>query len=96
MKGILKLFFSLVSLLLVVVLVMAAWFGFQGYHMYQDAVKETPISEKVESIRSMENFTQYEGLPEIYVKAVVSVEDKRFWEQGHKATAWLPTTLLDR
>lgn len=81
-KGILKLFFSLVSLLLVVVLVIATWFGFQGYHMYQDAVKETPIREKVESIRGMENFTQYEDLPEIYVKAVVSVEDKRFWEHG--------------
>lgn len=50
--------------------------------MYRNAVEKTPISEKVESIRNMEGFTEYEELPKIYVDAVISVEDKRFWSHG--------------
>ncbi len=55
------------------------FFGVKGYQMYQDAVHKTPLHEKVETIRNTEGFTKYEELPEIYVEAVVSVEDKRFW-----------------
>ncbi|HIY29121.1 MAG TPA: transglycosylase domain-containing protein [Firmicutes bacterium] len=47
--------------------------------MYRDAVEEVPISEKVASIRSTSGFTEYEDLPTLYVEAVISVEDKRFW-----------------
>lgn len=78
-KGFLKLLFSLVSIVLVLLFVAGTYFGIKGYNMYQDAIKEIPISEKVESIRSMDGFTEYEKLPKIYVYAVISVEDKRFW-----------------
>lgn len=86
MKGIAKGFVKLVLCILCFVLVLAAgagvWFGLQGYQMYREAVEETPISEKVESIRSMDGFTEYEELPEIYIDAVISAEDKNFWEHG--------------
>lgn len=81
-KGLCKIFCTLVSILLVLVLAVGGWFGFQGYKMYQEAVKETPISEKVESIRAMDHFTEYEDLPEIYIDAVISAEDKCF-EKHH-------------
>lgn len=74
-----KLFFSLVSLGLTFLLIVAVFFGVKGYQMYQDAIHKTPLNEKVETIRNTEGFTKYEELPEIYVEAVVSVEDKRFW-----------------
>ena len=59
--------------------VAGAYFAIKGYKMYQNALEETPIAQKVESLRSMEHFIQFEELPEIYVDAVISVEDKRFW-----------------
>lgn len=81
-KGFFKLLFSLVSIVLVLLLIVGAFFGIKGYNMYRDAVEKTPISEKVESIRNMEGFTEYEELPKIYVDAVISVEDKRFWSHS--------------
>lgn len=59
-----------------------AFFAIKGYKMYLNAVAETPIEEKVESIRGMDNFIEFDELPEIYVEAVISVEDKRFWTHG--------------
>ena len=81
-KGFFKLLFSLVSIVLVLLLIAGGFFGIKGYNMYRDAVEKTPISEKVESIRNMEGFTEYEELPKIYVDAVISVEDKRFWSHS--------------
>lgn len=81
-KGFFKLLFSLVSIVLVLLLIAGAFFGIKGYNMYRDAVEKTPISEKVKSIRGMEGFTEYEELPKIYVDAVISVEDKRFWSHS--------------
>lgn len=80
LKGIGKFFCVLISVLLVAALVVGGWFGVQGYNMYQDAIEDMPISKKVEMIRSMDNFVEYEELPKIYIDAVISVEDKRFEE----------------
>lgn len=80
MKKLIKVLFSLLSLVLAVLLVVGGFFGIEGYQMYQDAVKEMPISEKVATIRAMEHFVEYEELPDIYIDAVISVEDKRFEE----------------
>lgn len=79
-KIIFKILLSLLSLVLVVLLVVGGFFGIKGYHMYQDAVEEMPISEKVATIRQMDHFVEYEELTDIYIDAVISVEDKRFEE----------------
>lgn len=79
-KGIFKILISLFSFLFVLLILGGIWFGYQGYNMYQEAVEKIPLDEKVESIRKTDGFTKYEELPDIYVKAVISVEDKRFWE----------------
>lgn len=53
--------------------------GVKGYHMYQEAVSRESLEHKVASIRSKENYTSIRQLPEIYVDAVLSVEDHRFY-----------------
>lgn len=53
--------------------------GMKGYHMYQDAVRQESLEDKVAAIRSKENFVSIGQLPEIYVDAVLSVEDHRFY-----------------
>lgn len=50
-----------------------------GYNMYKTAIEETPLEEKVEEIREKENYTTIEEMPQMYINAVISVEDKRFF-----------------
>ena len=54
----------------------------RGYEMYQQALIETPIAEKVASIKEKENYTYLDEIPEIYKKAVIAVEDNRFYAHG--------------
>jgi penicillin-binding protein, 1A family len=53
-------------------------YGIKGYNMYKKATKKQSIEEIIESVRTQEHFVSYEELPEIYIDAVISVEDKRF------------------
>lgn len=73
-----KLMISVFALALSVLFIVGGYFGVKGYNMYRDAVDKRPMNELVESIRNKEHFTEYEELPEIYIDAVISVEDKRF------------------
>ena len=50
--------------------------------MYKEAIQEMPIQEKVEEIRQKENYTKLSELPQIYINAVISVEDHRFYEHN--------------
>lgn len=51
----------------------------QGYAMYQDALSEISLTDKVTAIQTKEGYTELLDLPETYVDAVVSVEDHRFY-----------------
>lgn len=53
-----------------------------GYDMYKNAIKETSLSEKVEEIKSRENYTTLSELPQMYINAVISVEDHRFYKHN--------------
>lgn len=53
-----------------------------GYRMYRDAVGETSLEDKVSAIRGKEEYTTFDQLPEIYVHAVLSVEDHRFYSHS--------------
>ena len=53
----------------------------EGYKMYSDAIQNQPLEEKVAAIREKESYTTFDQLPEVYVDAVLSVEDHRFY--GH-------------
>lgn len=80
-KSIKGISFLLAAILLVIV-IGGSVFGIKGYRLYHKEEKAAPLDKKVESIQSMEHFVKYEDLPGIYVDAVVSVEDHRFW--SHK------------
>lgn len=73
---------NIICVLMIVLLYAAAAsvivIGVKGYRMYEDAISQMPIQERVELIREGEDFTHYSELTEFYIKAVVSVEDHRF------------------
>lgn len=76
MKKIIK---SLVLIILSIVITVGIVLGGIGYSGYKNALKETPIKEKVAEIQENENYTKIEEMPKIYKNAVISVEDKRFY-----------------
>lgn len=69
---------QMLMIVLCIAVAAGAFFGIRGYQMYQDAISETPIAEKVAMIRNEEDYTEYAELPKFYIDAVVSVEDHRF------------------
>lgn len=52
----------------------------QGYQMHSDALAEKPLTEAVEEIQSQSQYTSLSKLPDMYLDAVVAVEDHRFWK----------------
>lgn len=73
-----KTVFGLLMVFLCIAIGIGAFFGVKGYRMYREAITEIPLAERVEEVRSTENFTTYSELPQFYINATVSVEDHRF------------------
>ena len=76
-----KLFKVLIFLLLVGISIALLFIG-NGYNMYKEAIETMPLEEKVEKIRAKENYAEFSELPQMYVNAVISVEDKRFFKHN--------------
>lgn len=56
------------------------FFGVKGYRMYQDAISQTSLEERVDAIREKTDFIDYSEMAEFYIDAVISVEDHRFMD----------------
>lgn len=73
----------LLLLVIVAIIAVAGVFIYQGYQLYEEAINETSISEKIEEIKNEKtNYIEYENLPENYINAIVAVEDRRFFEHN--------------
>ena len=76
---VLKMVRRLAMVLLVICAGLCLAVGVKGYRMYKGALAQTSLADKVDSIRAREDYTTFEELPPIYVEAVLSVEDHRFY-----------------
>ena len=81
MKTFLKIML-LVSLVIISIGLLAVG---NGYNMYKEAIEEIPLDQKVEEIKSKENYVSLSELPQIYLNAVISVEDHRFYKHNGRA-----------
>ena len=72
--------------ILIVIFIVLLSFGLiiagTGYNMYKEAIDKTPLDEKVAQIKEKDNYTTLDEMPDIYKKAVVAVEDHRFYTHG--------------
>lgn len=72
-----------ILLLCLIVLVVVAGVQLKGgYDKYKAAIESRPLSDVISELQSKENYTQYEDVPEIYYKALVAVEDRRFYKHN--------------
>lgn len=70
----------ILAVFFLILICIAGYLGYQGYTRYQKALKEVSLEEKVAEIKGKPSFTSLDKLPDTYLKAVVAVEDKRFYE----------------
>ena len=77
-----KQFLKVIAILLLIVISISLLFIAKGYSIYKEAINETPLIEKVAEIKSKDNYTKFSDLPPMYVNAVISVEDKRFYKHN--------------
>lgn len=77
-----KRFLKILIFLLLIGISIALLFIGSGYNMYKEAIESIPLDEKVAEIKSKDNYTEFSELPQMYVKAVISVEDKRFYKHN--------------
>ena len=68
--------------LLCVILVIAGIFIFNGYQLYKEALAQISLADKVAEVQEDENYLKLEELPVDYKNAVISVEDRRYYEHG--------------
>ena len=72
----------LVLLALGAALVIGGLITFRGCRMYKAALAQQSLAQTVESIRAQPGYTPLSGLPQIYLNAVIAVEDHRFTQHG--------------
>lgn len=70
---------KLFATIILVSLIIFGTIFYKGYNLYREAIEKTPILDVVESIRSKEDFTSIDKLPQDYINAVIAVEDRRFY-----------------
>lgn len=72
----------LVLLALGAALVIGGLITFRGYRMYKAALAQQSLAQTVDAIRAQPGYTPLSGLPQIYLNAVIAVEDHRFTQHG--------------
>jgi membrane peptidoglycan carboxypeptidase len=70
---------KIILIFFIILMIIIASFLKSGYEYYKLVLQETSMDEMINSIRSQENFTKFEDLPENYINAVIAVEDRRFY-----------------
>lgn len=76
MLKLLKRFFLLI---IAIVIIIFSYEIHTGYQMYISAISNLSISEMVSEVKQKENYTVIDEMPDLYIKAVVAVEDHRFY-----------------
>lgn len=74
---------TFIGRLLLVVLILVAlvisYFATRGFHQYREALDKLSLSEMQQRIENSPDFTPIEDLPDLYLQAVIAVEDHRFY-----------------
>ena len=81
-KKALKIVLIVLLALVGLVVIAAGFFAVRGAMMWNDAKNDLPIAQAAEQLRADEDYIKYDELPQFYVDAVISVEDRRFFKHS--------------
>ena len=82
MKKVIKKILFIVFILVIIAVSIGLIVVQSGYDMYKGALEQVSLNDKIESIREKDNYTKIEDVPQIYIDAVISVEDHRFYKHS--------------
>ena len=77
-----KIIKRIILIIILVVIFAGTILTYKGYTLYKEALDKMSVTDKVNQIKSDENYTKLNQLPEFYLDAVIAVEDRRFYEHG--------------
>lgn len=77
-----KLLFKMIIILLVVITGFCGHYGYLGYQIYQDKIQKQSLSERVNQLKSKEDYVTLDQISPIYKEAVLESEDRRFYQHG--------------
>ena len=77
-----KLLFKMIIILLVIITGFCGYYGYLGYQIYQDKIQEQSLSERVNQLKSKEDYVTLDQMSPIYKEAVLESEDRRFYKHG--------------
>ena len=77
-----KLLFKMIIILLVIITGFCGYYGYLGYQIYQDKIQEQSLSERVNQLKSKEDYVTLDQISPIYIEAVLESEDRRFYQHG--------------
>lgn len=72
----------IIIFIVLVVTIVIGYFGIKGYNMYKVAISTTTLEEKINEVKSKNNYTKLDEIPNTYINAVISVEDHRFYKHS--------------
>lgn len=75
-----KIIKRLLSFIFLCVIIAGGVPGYKGYEEYKKALSEESVKEMAARIEEQPNYTTIDELPQTYIDAVLSVEDKRFYD----------------
>lgn len=87
MKKLVGLLIKLIFFVITIIGIISVFVVYLGYNRYKQALDEKSIFEKVEEIQGKEDYTKIDELSDTYVKAVIAVEDHRFYK--HKGIDYI-------
>ena len=82
MKKIVKLIVFLIALVLLIGIIAFGFFTYEGYQMYEKAISEKSLEDRVEKLRSKTSYTVIDNIPKEFQDAVIAVEDHRYKSHG--------------
>ena len=77
-----KLLFKMIIILLVIITGFCGYYGYLGFQIYQDKIQEQSLSERVNQLKSKEDYVTLDQISPIYKEAVLESEDRRFYQHG--------------
>lgn len=77
-----KLLKRLFKIIILVCFLGCGYLVYEGYQDYENALAAKSVQQMCEEIQSVQNYTTLDELPRVYLKAVLAVEDKRFYRHS--------------
>lgn len=75
-----KIIKRLFILILIIAIILVSFITYKGYKLYQVSVSKISIEDKVNEIRSDENYIKLDSVSKDFSNAIVAIEDHRFYK----------------